>query len=99
MYDDFKILIFVNQHGFMKNRSTMTNLLEYASFVLNSIEEGWQLDCVYTDFSKAFDRVRHQLLLAEMSVVIEPTRSYKTIAININIFYRKNLKLFSRIPG
>jgi hypothetical protein len=41
----------------MKNRST----LEYASFVLNSIEEGWQVD-VYTDFLKAFDRVRHQLL-------------------------------------
>jgi hypothetical protein len=26
------------------------------------------------DFSKAFDRVRHQLLLEEMSVGIEPTR-------------------------
>jgi hypothetical protein len=42
---------------------TVTNLLEYASFVPNSIEEGWQVDSVYTDFSKAFDRVRHQLLL------------------------------------
>jgi hypothetical protein len=55
----------------MKNRSTVTNLLEYASFVLNSIEEGWQVDSVYTDYSKAFDRVRHQLLLEEMSLVIE----------------------------
>jgi hypothetical protein len=34
----------VNQLGFMKNLSTVTNLLEYASFVLNSIEEGWQVD-------------------------------------------------------
>jgi hypothetical protein len=54
MYDDLKNLISVNQHGFMKIRSTMTNLLEYASFVLNSIEEGWQVDSVYTEFSKAF---------------------------------------------
>jgi hypothetical protein len=70
MYED--LLISINQHGFMKNRSTVTNLLEYASFVLNSIEEEWQVDSVYTDFSKAFDRVRHQLLLEEMSVSIEP---------------------------
>jgi hypothetical protein len=66
MYDDLKNLISVNQHGFMKNRSTVTNLLEYASFVLNSIEEGWQVDSVYTDFSKAFDRVRHQLVLEDL---------------------------------
>jgi hypothetical protein len=58
----------------MKNRSTVTNLLEYSSFVLNSIEEGWQVDSVYTDFPKAFDRVLHQLLLEEMSMVIERAR-------------------------
>jgi hypothetical protein len=51
MYDNLKNLISVNQHGFMKNQSTVTNLLEYVSFVLNSIEEGWQVDFVYTDFS------------------------------------------------
>jgi hypothetical protein len=74
MYDDLKNLISVNQHGLMKNRSTVTNFLEYAFFVLNSIEAGWQVDSVYTDFSKAFDRVRHQLLLEEMSVGIEHAR-------------------------
>jgi hypothetical protein len=58
----------------MKYRSTITNLLEYAYFVLNSIEDGKQVDFIYTDFSKAFDRVRHQLLLNEMSVSIEPAR-------------------------
>jgi hypothetical protein len=52
----------------------VTNLLEYGSFVLNSIEEGWQVDSVYKDFSKAFDRVRHQLLLEEMFVGIKPAR-------------------------
>jgi hypothetical protein len=74
MYEDLKNLISVNQHGFMKIRSTVTNLLEYASFVLNTIEEGWQVDSVHTEFSKAFDRVCHQLLLEKMSVRIEPTR-------------------------
>jgi hypothetical protein len=75
----FELLVYiavlaVNQHGFMKNRSTVTNLLEYVSFVLNLIEEGCQVDSVYTSFSKAFDRVRHQLLLEEMSVGIERAR-------------------------
>jgi hypothetical protein len=36
--------------------------------VLNSIEDRYQADSVYTDFSKVFDRVRHQLLLDEMCV-------------------------------
>jgi hypothetical protein len=40
MYDDLKNLISVNQHGFMK----------YRSMVTNSIEEGWQVESVYTDF-------------------------------------------------
>jgi hypothetical protein len=41
--------------------------------VLN-LEDGNQVDSIYTDFSKAFDRVRRQLLLNEMSAGIEPTR-------------------------
>jgi dynactin complex subunit len=61
MYNDLKSLMSINQHGFMKNRSTITNLLDNVSFVLNSIKDGNQLDSFYTDFSKDFDRVRHQL--------------------------------------
>jgi hypothetical protein len=74
MYNDLKNLMSINQHGFMKNRLTITNLLEYASFVLNSFEDGNQVDSIYTDFSKAFDRVRHQLLLNEMYVGILSVR-------------------------
>jgi hypothetical protein len=44
--------------------------------VLNSSEDGNQVDSVYTDFSKVFDRVRHQMLLDEMSMGAEPARSY-----------------------
>jgi hypothetical protein len=72
--NDLKNLMSLNQHDFMKNRSTITNLLEYESFVLNLIEDGNHVNSIYTDFSKAFDRVHHQLLLNEMSVGIEPAR-------------------------
>jgi hypothetical protein len=106
MYEDLKNLISVNQHGIMKNRSTVTNLLEHAFFVLNSIEEGCQVDSVFTDFSKAFDRVRHQLLLEEMSVGIEPARclwlrSYLTgrsQRIRIGDAISKDIKVTSGVP-
>jgi hypothetical protein len=106
LYEDLKNLISVNQHGFMKNRSTVTNLLEFASFVLNSIEDGWQVDSVYTDFLKAFDRVRHQLLLEKMSVGIEPDRclwlrSYLTgriQSIRIGGAVSKDIRVTSGVP-
>jgi Reverse transcriptase (RNA-dependent DNA polymerase) len=59
----------------MQGRSTVTNLIEYASFVLKAMEEGFQVDSTYTDFSKAFDKVRHCLLLLKFAASpIEPAR-------------------------
>ena len=46
----FKQFISSFQHGFFKGRSTRTNL----TLVIDS---GQQLDMIYTDFSKAFERV------------------------------------------
>jgi hypothetical protein len=106
MYKDLKNLMSINQHGFMKNQSTITNLLEYASFVLNPIENGNQVDSIYTDFSKAFDRVRHQRLLNEMSVGIEPARcmwlgsylSGRIEKIRIGDAVSKDIKVTSGVP-
>jgi hypothetical protein len=61
------------QHGFGKGRSTVSNLVEYSPFVLKSIEDGCQVDSIYTDFSNTFDKVRHRLLLDKMSTDVEPS--------------------------
>jgi hypothetical protein len=45
------------QHGFVKGRSTVSNLVQFTNGVIGEIEDGWQVDGVYTNFSKAFDRV------------------------------------------
>jgi hypothetical protein len=45
------------RHGFVNGRSTVSYLLEYFSFVLKSIEDGCQVDLIYMDFSKAFDKI------------------------------------------
>jgi hypothetical protein len=106
IYNDLKHLMSINQHGFMKSRSTITNLLEYASFVLNSIEDGNQVDSIYTDFSNAFDRVRHHLLPNEMSVGIEPPKcmwlgsypSGRIQKIRIGDAVSKDIKVTSDVP-
>jgi hypothetical protein len=54
--------------------STVYNLLEYSSLVLKSIDDGCQVDSIYTDFSKSFDKVRHCLLLDKISSNFEPGR-------------------------
>jgi hypothetical protein len=74
IYEDLKDQLADCQHGFIKGRSTVSNLLEYSSFVLKSIEDGCQVDSICTDFSKAFDKVRHCLFLDKMSTDFEPSR-------------------------
>ncbi|BES90490.1 Retrotransposon protein [Nesidiocoris tenuis] len=54
------------QHGFIGGRSTTTSLLTFQEVVLRAFEEGCQVDCVYTDFAKAFDKVPHQRLLLKL---------------------------------
>lgn len=55
------------QHGFTKGRSTTTNLLEFSAYCIPSIEAGYQVDSIMTDFSKAFDRLNHNLLISKLS--------------------------------
>lgn len=54
------------QHGFLRKRSTITNLAEFTGYVLGNMEGGGQVDVVYTDFEKAFDRVDHFILLYKL---------------------------------
>jgi hypothetical protein len=61
-------------HGFVKGMSTVSNQLEYSSFVLKSIEDGCQVESIYTDFSKAFVKVCHRLLLDKTPTDVEPSR-------------------------
>ena len=50
----------------MKGRLTCTNLLEFVNFSIGKIEEGDQVDVIYTDISKAFDRLLHSVLVRKL---------------------------------
>lgn len=60
-------LITPAQHGFLKSRSTTTNLVEFVSFTLKALENGNEVDMVSTDFSKAFDKISHSLIVFKLS--------------------------------
>jgi hypothetical protein len=57
------------QHGFVKGRSTLTNLMIYEDHLMRAFAEKSQVDTVYTDFSKAFDRVPHDVLLHKLRML------------------------------
>uniref|UniRef100_A0A803TV46 Reverse transcriptase domain-containing protein n=1 Tax=Anolis carolinensis TaxID=28377 RepID=A0A803TV46_ANOCA len=51
-----------SQHGFTKNKSCQTNLISFFDRVTSWVDTGNAVDVAYLDFSKAFDKVPHDLL-------------------------------------
>nr|CAI5828984.1 unnamed protein product [Callosobruchus analis] len=56
----------MQQHGFVKGRSTVTNLIQATQFIAETTDEHLQTDVIYSDFSKAFDRLDHDVLLNKL---------------------------------
>ena len=54
------------QHGFIKFRSTLTNLLSCLRHWLSSLDSGRSTEVIYIDFAKAFDSVSHPKLLDKL---------------------------------
>lgn len=48
------------------SNSITTNLLVYEETISGALEEGFVIDSIYTDFSKALDRVDHFLLVDKL---------------------------------
>ena len=61
-YADKHGILYELQHGFRSGRSCETQLVSFIDDVSKSLEKGHQTDVLIMDFSKAFDKVDHNLL-------------------------------------
>ena len=58
-----------SQHGFTEGRSCLSQLLAHHDKILNILESGVNVDTIYLDFAKAFDKVDHSILLKKLSLL------------------------------
>lgn len=62
------IITFIRQYpeNFMRKCSTVTNLLTVTQFLNENLDKGKQVDVIYTDITKAFDKIAHKLLILKL---------------------------------
>ena len=59
-------ILYTMQHGFRKKLSCETQLVEFIDDVTRNLDSGQQTDCLIMDFSNAFDKVSHILLIHKL---------------------------------
>lgn len=67
LYERVHTRISPHQHGFMSARSCTTNTVDFSSYIIRSLDAGAQVDALFTDMTKAFDRVSHTRLIRKLA--------------------------------
>ena len=62
-------ILTANQHGFIRGRSCLTNLLPTIEECSANLDKHIETDIIYLDYSKAFDIVPHARLLHKVQCV------------------------------
>ena len=57
------------QHGFLSGRPCLPKMLEHHKKILEELEKSNNVDVIYLDFAKAFDKVDHCILLNELKKI------------------------------
>ena len=56
-------LIRESQHGFLRGRSCLSNLLAFLDKVTDCVDKDIDVDVIFLDLAKAFDKVPHTRLM------------------------------------
>jgi hypothetical protein len=95
------------QYGFIKGRSTVLQLLTLLDEWTKILDIGGQIDVIYTDFEKAFDKVPHKRLISKLfsygvnKGVIDWVQSFlneRTYSVCVNGKFSSDKKVLSGIP-
>jgi hypothetical protein len=90
------------QYSLIAGRSTALQLLEVIDTWSEALDEGLDIDCIYTDFQNAFDKVPHKRLIKKIENygITNPilswiqdflTRRYQQVSINRETSNRKEV--------
>ena len=91
----------------MKGCSITKNLTEFVEFVYLEINKRREVDTVFTDFSKAFDKVSHQVLIEKldsigfrpfMMCLLESYLSNRALFVQFKSYKAKAFNLTSGVP-
>ena len=58
-----------SQHGFRSGRSCLSQLLAHYDKILSQLEEGHNVDVIYLDFAKAFDKLDFNITLNKLKML------------------------------
>lgn len=81
--------IMPEQYGFLQKRNLELNLLEFSQYIYESFDAFCQVDVIYTDFSKAFDKVCHNIMierLGEMGICGDLLRWFESYLLKRSMF-------------
>ena len=96
-----------SQHGFINKKSTTTQLLSFYDYINKQLDKNIQTDVVYLDFSKAFDKVPHNLLIQKLQMygfngqLLEWLKSYlkdRKQLVSIDGIYSNYKSVVSGVP-
>ena len=54
------------QHGYLPRKITVTNLMEFVTFIAEALDRRHQIDLILINYSKAFVKISHQRLFVKL---------------------------------
>lgn len=91
---DTNSLIPVSQHGFVRNKSCITNLMIAREEWTRIVDSGSPVDAIFVDFSKAFDKVDHGTLTQILQL-----HQFDPILIRWIVNFLQNRYFYVRVNG